>query len=104
MKARTALLGRKSVFLALAGWMLFADAGSLFEDFVRPPDEVKPWCYWYWVNGNADDAQLSQVQDGTEQRSGRKSVMNSCKHRRKSVEVMCENDKKSVIGRLTIIL
>ena len=34
-------------------------AGSLFEDFVRPPDEVKPWCYWYWVNGNADEATIT---------------------------------------------
>jgi (4-O-methyl)-D-glucuronate---lignin esterase len=24
----------------------------LVEDFMRPPDESRPWCYWYWMNGN----------------------------------------------------
>ena len=37
--------------LCLAGGL--ARAG-LYEDFVAPPDAAKPWCYWYWVNGNVD--------------------------------------------------
>src|SRR5580698_8680981 len=24
----------------------------LVEVFTRPPAESKPWCYWYWMNGN----------------------------------------------------
>ena len=29
-------------------------AGSLFSGFVNPPEEAKPWCYWWWVNGRVD--------------------------------------------------
>ena len=29
-------------------------AGSLWEDFSNPPDSVRPWCYWWWINGHAD--------------------------------------------------
>ena len=27
---------------------------SLWAAFANPPDSAKPWCYWYWVNGNVD--------------------------------------------------
>ncbi len=27
---------------------------DLYDDFVTPPMETRPWCYWYWVNGNVD--------------------------------------------------
>ena len=36
-------------------WASAAQAG-LYEDFVAPPDAARPWCYWYWVNGNVDRA------------------------------------------------
>ncbi|WP_200979903.1 glycosyl hydrolase [Echinicola sp. 20G] len=26
------------------------DYNSLAEGFLTPPDSVKPWCYWYWIN------------------------------------------------------
>jgi hypothetical protein len=26
--------------------------GTLESDFVNPPEETKPWCYWYWLNGD----------------------------------------------------
>jgi len=28
--------------------------GGLFDDFQHPPIPFRPWCYWYWVNGNVD--------------------------------------------------
>ena len=37
--------------MILSALALFA---SLFGDFANPPDSSKPWCYWYWVNGNVD--------------------------------------------------
>jgi hypothetical protein len=27
-------------------------AASLDEVFANPPDESKPWCYWYWLNND----------------------------------------------------
>ena len=29
-------------------------AAALYDDFKSPPDAARPWCYWYWVNGNVD--------------------------------------------------
>ena len=29
-------------------------AAALYDDFKAPPDAARPWCYWYWVNGNVD--------------------------------------------------
>jgi len=25
---------------------------GLREGFLRPAEESRPWCYWYWTNGN----------------------------------------------------
>lgn len=36
----------------MSGWLLLA--ASLFSAFESPPDAARPWCYWYWVNGNVD--------------------------------------------------
>jgi hypothetical protein len=30
-----------------------AELIALEKEFVSPPDESKPWCYWWWLNGNA---------------------------------------------------
>lgn len=27
-------------------------AASLDEAFLNPPEDSKPWCYWYWLNNN----------------------------------------------------
>lgn len=27
---------------------------SLAEGFAKVPDEAKPWCYWWWLNGHVD--------------------------------------------------
>ena len=29
-------------------------AGNLWSSFADPPDSVRPWCYWWWINGHAD--------------------------------------------------
>jgi len=29
-----------------------ASAGQLEEGFRHPPEETKPWCYWYWLDGD----------------------------------------------------
>ena len=35
---------------------LAADVDSLWHGFENPPPAARPWCYWYWVNGNVDEA------------------------------------------------
>ena len=42
----TLLLG-----LLVAGTLLAED--RLQRDFLTPPDDSKPWCYWWWLNGAA---------------------------------------------------
>ena len=39
------------VFFAFA---LLSLQGGIFEEFQNPPMQSRPWCYWYWVNGNVD--------------------------------------------------
>ena len=34
-----------------AGINCRADSG-LNEQFFNPPDAAKPWCYWYWLDGD----------------------------------------------------
>ena len=34
--------------------LLLPAAGGIVEDFRDPPAAARPWCYWYWVNGNVD--------------------------------------------------
>lgn len=29
-----------------------ANAADLSESFRNPPDSTKPWCYWYWLDGD----------------------------------------------------
>ena len=31
---------------------IHAPASPLDEHFRNPTEETKPWCYWYWLNGN----------------------------------------------------
>ncbi len=35
----------------LAGYSVL-HAAPLDDTFANPPDESKPWCYWYWLNNN----------------------------------------------------
>ena len=27
---------------------------SLWTGFLNPPQESKPWCYYWWINGHVD--------------------------------------------------
>jgi hypothetical protein len=46
---------KKLLILLLAATACAAtSAASLYDDFRSPPDAARPWCYWYWVNGNVD--------------------------------------------------
>jgi hypothetical protein len=38
--------------LCLAHTLAVAQPVSLEEGFRNPPEQSKPWCYWYWINGN----------------------------------------------------
>ncbi len=46
----------KKLLLTVACAASLVAGAGLYEDFVKPPDAAKPWCYWYWVNGNVDRA------------------------------------------------
>jgi len=35
---------------------LSPSADRLVNIFLRPPAEARPWCYWYWMNGNMSPA------------------------------------------------
>lgn len=46
---------------ALCGVVSLSSAGKDLDDaFGRPPDAVKPWCYWWWLNGNVDRTLITQ--------------------------------------------
>ncbi|MHC4887547.1 MAG: glycosyl hydrolase, partial [Planctomycetota bacterium] len=41
--------------LVLLIWSMLlslASADPLSATFERPSEEVKPWCYWYWLDGD----------------------------------------------------
>ena len=42
---------------ALMGFAAFSD--SLAEGFRSPADSYRPWCYWWWQNGHADEASIT---------------------------------------------
>jgi hypothetical protein len=43
-----------AVILCIAGLAMGAN-DPLVEAFVNPPDSTKPWCYWYWLNGEVTE-------------------------------------------------
>ncbi len=46
---------KHTILLALASLLTGISslpAASLDEAFLNPPEESKPWCYWYWLNNN----------------------------------------------------
>ena len=49
------LFPRAAVLLGLlcAAWQL--RGGALYDACCAPPQAARPWCYWYWVNGNVDE-------------------------------------------------
>ncbi|VGO13267.1 hypothetical protein PDESU_01823 [Pontiella desulfatans] len=40
------------LMMALAGGALSAEIADLAKLFQNPPDGVKPYVFWYWINGN----------------------------------------------------
>jgi hypothetical protein len=44
----------KRILILLAGLISFTASGAdpLAKGFVDPPDQTKPWCYWYWISDN----------------------------------------------------
>ena len=34
-------------------WITVHAADELAANFASPPNESKPWCYWWWLNGAA---------------------------------------------------
>jgi hypothetical protein len=38
--------------VAVCATVSLADAGPLETGFSNPPEETKPWCYWYWISDN----------------------------------------------------
>ncbi len=41
-----------TTIVLLAFWPLAAVAGNLEKDFRSPPEQAKPWAYWWWLRGN----------------------------------------------------
>ena len=39
-------------FLLVGGGMAWAGEDELARKFVSPPDDARPWVYWFWLNGN----------------------------------------------------
>jgi hypothetical protein len=37
-----------------------ARAGELASGFLNPPEETKPWCYWYWLNNNVTEEGITK--------------------------------------------
>jgi hypothetical protein len=40
------------IFLVACCSASTGSAQTLEETFRNPPDQTRPWCYWYWINGN----------------------------------------------------
>lgn len=45
---------------AFAADLAASDARSLWRGFSNPPQESRPWCYWWWVNGNVDEETIAK--------------------------------------------
>ena len=41
-----------AIFLVLSFRPLATAADPLAAGFAQPPDQTKPWCYWYWISDN----------------------------------------------------
>lgn len=55
-------LGR-ILFLAMLGFMSGPEvhaADPLADGFANPPEQTKPWCYWYWISDNISKEGITQ--------------------------------------------
>ncbi len=46
--------------LSVPAWSQAADPVSLDQGFRNIPDTVRPWAYWWWVNGNVDEKTITR--------------------------------------------
>jgi hypothetical protein len=47
MKTTNRMLAFVACSISLSAW-----ADPLESGFARPPEQTKPWCYWYWISDN----------------------------------------------------
>lgn len=60
---KCANLGRRMGFaflVALLAMRAAVRAGALEDGFAKPPEETKPYCYWYWINGHISREGISR--------------------------------------------
>jgi hypothetical protein len=50
MKTKIAQISLLVIALLLTAFPVRAD--DLEDNFRNPPDNTRPWCYWYWMSGN----------------------------------------------------
>ena len=41
-----------TVLLTTMSLLVAVEAKDLEAGFKHPPEETKPWCYWYWLNND----------------------------------------------------
>lgn len=46
--------------VALLAMRAAVRAGALEDGFAKPPEETKPYCYWYWINGHISREGISR--------------------------------------------
>lgn len=47
-------------FALLGAFTLTVSAASLEDGFRQPPEQTKPWCYWYWISDNISKEGLTR--------------------------------------------
>ena len=50
----------KRILALLGAFAMTASAASLDEGFRLPPEQTKPWCYWYWISDNISKEGLTR--------------------------------------------
>ncbi len=56
---------KRSIISFFCVSMLFINSLSiksqtLYEDFLSPPSDTRPWVYWMWINGNVDKESVTK--------------------------------------------
>ena len=53
-------IGSVILVLVCAGILSAACAADLERSFQNPPEETKPWCYWYWLDGDISEEGITK--------------------------------------------
>jgi hypothetical protein len=59
-RTSTLRIQRIILILVCAGIVGRAYSAELKENFTNPPEATKPWCYWYWLNGDISKEGISK--------------------------------------------